>query len=156
MFVGASLLVTFKALSASLLRALHLVHRLTECSEAENQCLYVVQRFIYKRLVSGFVKVDIDTLELQASGACRVVALEESASQDAFHRRWQSSLVTSEVLLINLTHDCTFSLMYTTAVICQRSDCGQIRCSTCPFLYIRVITTCFLIDREIRSCWVLI
>lgn len=97
MFLGASLLLTFITLSAALLRALHLVHQLADCSEAESKCLYKVQRFLYRRLVRGFVNVDAETLELQATGVCRTVNTGDFSSLDIFDSRWATNLITAEV-----------------------------------------------------------
>jgi hypothetical protein len=47
------------------------MHQLAECSEAESKCLYNAQRFVYKRFLRQFVKVDVELLELQATGACQ-------------------------------------------------------------------------------------
>ena len=73
------------------------MHRLAACSLAESQCLYDVQRFMYKRLVQGFVRVDAETLELQATGVCRTVNANNFTSIDIFDNRWQSNLLTGEV-----------------------------------------------------------
>ena len=96
-FVGCSLLLTFITLSASLVRALHLVHRLAACSDEESKCLYDVQRFVYKRLVKSYVRVDSETLELQATGVCRTLNSGNFGSIDIFDDRWQSSIITGEV-----------------------------------------------------------
>ena len=96
MFVGCSLLLTFITLSASLLRALHLVHRLAACSHAESRCLYDVQRFAYRRLVQGFVRVDVETLELQAAGVCRTTNSGEGGAIDLLDARWKTHLITAE------------------------------------------------------------
>lgn len=102
MFVGASLLVTFITLTAALLRALKQVRRLASCSEADSTCLYDVQRFVYKRLVRNFVKVDAETLELQATGLCRAFSTGKSSSIDPLDSGLQTNLVTAEVQYILL------------------------------------------------------
>lgn len=96
-FVGASLLVTIITLSAALLRALQQVCRLAACSEAEGTCLYDVQRFVYKRLVRTFAKMDAETLELQATGLCRAFSTGNSSSIDPLDRGLQTNLITAEV-----------------------------------------------------------
>lgn len=96
-FVGASLLITFVTLSASLLRTLHLVHDLAACSRPDSKCLYDVQRYVYKRLVRNFVKVDAETLELQATGVCRSANNGALSSIDLLDSDLATNLLTAEV-----------------------------------------------------------
>jgi hypothetical protein len=107
-FVVASLLVTFIALTAALLRALQLMRQLATCTDAESKCLFNVQRFVYMRFMRHFVKVDMDLLEIQATGICQDfassggISLRNVIEQDL----GSSNVITAEVRLtppVNLT-----------------------------------------------------
>lgn len=67
MFVSASLLVTFITLTASLLAALQWVHNVADCSNESSQCLYRIQKWLYRHVVESFVGLDPDSLELEAT-----------------------------------------------------------------------------------------
>lgn len=98
MFVSASLMLTFITLSSALLLTLQWVRDLAECTEAESRCLHDVQRWFYKRLVKGLVKVDIETLELQFSGLCDVVGQgSNSTTGTQIRDRLSSNFVTADV-----------------------------------------------------------
>jgi hypothetical protein len=106
--VVASLLVTFIALTAALLRALQLMRQLATCTDAESKCLYNVQRFVYMRFMRHFVKVDMDLLEIQATGICQDfassggISLQNVIEQDL----GSSNVITAEVRItppVNLT-----------------------------------------------------
>jgi hypothetical protein len=109
--VLGSLLVTFIALSATFLRALHLMHRLAECSEAESKCLYNAQRFVYKRFLRHFVKVDVELLELQATGACQSFVnggggYLRDATEDELG---STNVITAEVRILSLINLVNFA-----------------------------------------------
>lgn len=94
-FMLASLLVAAVTTTSSFLRALSFVRDLSECSLADSECLYQVQRWFYRRLVAGLVKVDIEVLEVEAAGLCRL--LDTGNVEDLIESRWSTNLATAEV-----------------------------------------------------------
>jgi hypothetical protein len=98
MFFLASLVVTFFTHTAAYLRALKYVRSLAECSNADSECLYKVQRWVYKRLLQGIIRIDVDVLELQATGLCRTSTNGTSIVVQELHaRNWDTSVAASEV-----------------------------------------------------------
>lgn len=95
-FMSASLVVAAVTTTSAFLRALSFVKDLSECSRAESECLYNVQRWFYRRLVSGLVKVDVEVFELQAAGICRT--LRTGDVEQLLESRWTTNLATAEVL----------------------------------------------------------
>eukprot|EP00892_Ulva_mutabilis_P009433 jgi/Ulvmu1/6862/UM031_0067.1 len=95
-FMSASLAVAAVTTTSSFLRALSFVKDLSECSRADSECLYRVQRWFYRRLVEGLVRVDLEVLELQAAGVCRT--LRDGDVEQLIESRWSTNLATHEVL----------------------------------------------------------
>lgn len=93
--MSASLLIAAVTTTSSFLRALSFVKDLSECSLADSECLYNVQRWFYRRLVEGLVKVDLAVLELEAAGVCR--GLGNADVDQLLDSRWSTSLATAEV-----------------------------------------------------------
>jgi hypothetical protein len=90
-------MLTFITATASLLRARQWVHILADCTYEDSKCLYDVQRWVYIQFVKGLVKVDIETLELQLSGACDQLAQVNSTTATQFRERVSSIPALSEV-----------------------------------------------------------
>lgn len=97
MFISASLLVTFITLTASFLRALSWVRNVADCSDQDSECLYRVQRWLYKHIVESFVGLDPDAFELQASGVCQAALASEEAPE-TLRSTLGVNIITAEVL----------------------------------------------------------
>lgn len=116
MFVSASLMLTFITLTAALLRTLQWVRMLADCTDDDSQCLHDLQRWFYTRLVQGLVKVDIQTLELQFSGACNVFTQDHTTASQ-LQGALASNVFTSEVSLPSLFYSV---LLYVRVLLVSR------------------------------------
>ena len=105
--MSASLLLTFVTLSATLLRMLRWVRVLADCTEPESECPHDVQRWFYKHVVRGLVRVDVEVLEQHFSAVCDELTRAFNATapiQETLTSSFPSSNVRYCRLVYSTTH----------------------------------------------------
>lgn len=81
-FFSASLLIAAITTTSALMRAAKTVVDLSECTDADSECLRDAQRWVYDRFLRSLVRIDASVFEAQASGACDALGARTASGTD--------------------------------------------------------------------------
>ena len=81
-FFSASLLIAAITTTSALMRAAKTVVDLSDCTDADSECLRDAQRWVYDRFLRSLVRIDAAVFEAQASGACDALGERAASGTD--------------------------------------------------------------------------